>query len=320
MGEWLVMGKDIYGYVYMVKNLVNGKLYFGITIHDFKKRYDGNISRYTHNEHLKRSIEEHGIENFEINECFDVAYNEDDLWDLEDMYICLYDTLDKKHGYNKRRSGSKHKGRGKASEETRQKQSESQKALYDNGYVNPMQGKHHTSESKQKMSENSVGKYCGENSCHYGVAKTEEHKKKISETKKEYYKTHEGTMQGKHHTEEAKRKISEKAKGRKFSEETRKKISEANSGENNPFYGKGFHGKDNPRARIIICLETKQVFETIKEAKQWCGGDITQHLQGRSKSAGKHPVTNEKLHWMYYEDYLKLNDNEHKDSDNNQVA
>ena len=104
------MNKEIYGYVYMIRNKVNGKLYFGITVNDFQTRYYGNILKYTHNEHLKHSIQKYGIENFEINEQFDIAYSEDDLWDLEDMYICLYDTI--KNGYNERRSGSKHKGRG----------------------------------------------------------------------------------------------------------------------------------------------------------------------------------------------------------------
>ena len=101
------MTKEVYGYVYMVKNLVNGKLYFGITVNDFDTRYDGNIAKYTHNDHLKNSIEKYGIENFEINKEFDVAYTEDDLWDLEDMYICLYNTLDSKYGYNKKQSGLK---------------------------------------------------------------------------------------------------------------------------------------------------------------------------------------------------------------------
>ena len=308
------MCEDVYGYVYMVKNLVNGKIYFGITVNDFQRRYDGNIAKYTHNDHLRNSINTYGIENFEINEEFDVAYTEDDLWDLEDMYICLYNTLNKKYGYNKRRSGSKHKGYGKASEESRRKNSESQKALYNNGYINPMHGKHHSEESKKKMSESSIGKYCGEDSPLYGVAKTEEHKKKISETKKEYYKTHDAPFKDKRHTEESKKKMSEAHKGIKATDETKQKLSEAKSGINNPMYGKDFGGENNPNAKSVICLETKQIFTTIKEAKQWCGGDITQHLKGRSKSAGKHPITNDKLHWMYYKDYLKLNDTEEIDS------
>ena len=142
------MCKEVYGYIYMVKNLVNGKIYFGITVNDFQRRYDGNIAKYTHNDHLRNSINTYGIENFEINEEFDVAYTEDDLWDLEDMYICLYNTLDEHYGYNKKRSGSKHKGSGRPNEETRNKMSDSHK-----GKPSGMKDKHHIEETKQKMSK-----------------------------------------------------------------------------------------------------------------------------------------------------------------------
>ena len=36
------------------------------------------------------------------------------------------------------------------------------------GENNPMYGKHHTEESKKKISENRKGKYCGENHPNYG--------------------------------------------------------------------------------------------------------------------------------------------------------
>lgn len=60
----------------------------------------------------------------------------------------------------------------------------------------------------------------------------------------------------------------------------------------------------------IVCLETGQVFESFREANKWLGYAETNHtiadyLKNRLQSAGKHPVTKEKLHWMYYEDYIK---------------
>ena len=230
--------KQIFGYVYLVKNLVNGKMYFGITENDFDSRYSGNIAKNTHNDHLKSSIKKYGIENFEIDKEFDVAYTEDDLWDLEDMYICLYNTLDKKYGYNKRRSGRKHRGHGKPNEETKQRMSEAQK------------GKPKSEEAKRKMSDSLKGK--------------------------------PSSHKGKPHSEETKRKQSESQKGKHA-------------------------GGNNPMARSVICLETKQAFDTIKDAQEWLGkGDIKQYLRGKSKYAGKHPITKQPLHWMYYEDYLKL--------------
>ena len=270
------MCKEVYGYVYMVKNLVNGKLYFGITVNDFQRRYDGNIAKNTHNEHLKNSIEKYGIENFEINEEFDVAYNEDDLYDLEDMYMCIYNTTDSRYGYNKRRSGSKHKGHGKQSEEAKQKIGEAHK------------GKQHSEEAKQKIGE-----------AHKGKQHSEETKRKMSEAQK----GNKNPQYGKPLSEEHKRKLSEALKGKM-------------AGKKHPLYGKT-HSEETKRKMSeahkvkVVCLETKQVFDSVKDAQEWLGkGNIKKHLRGNSKYAGKHPITGEKLHWMYYSDYLKLQEEE----------
>ena len=99
------MNKNVYGYIYMIKNTVNGKIYFGQTIHDFDSRYMGDIEKYTHNDHLRCSIEKYGIENFEITKEFDVAYSKEELDALEDLYICIYDTINYKYGFNKTRGG-----------------------------------------------------------------------------------------------------------------------------------------------------------------------------------------------------------------------
>lgn len=49
----------------------------------------------------------------------------------------------------------------------------------------------------------------------------------------------------------------------------------------------------------VVCVETKQVFDSIKEAKQWLGkGNINTCLTGKIKSAGGH-------HWMYLDDYKR---------------
>lgn len=73
------------------------------------------------------------------------------------------------------------------------------------------------------------------------------------------------------------------------------------TGNKNPMHGKTYD--ENPRARSIICIETLQVFTTIKEAKEWLGkGNISSSLKDESKTAGGY-------HWMYYEDWLKLQEN-----------
>jgi len=58
----------------------------------------------------------------------------------------------------------------------------------------------------------------------------------------------------------------------------------------------------------VICLNNLQVFNSIKLAANWCGlkdtSNIIQNIKNQKASAGKHPITGEKLNWMYYDEYL----------------
>ena len=67
------------------------------------------------------------------------------------------------------------------------------------------------------------------------------------------------------------------------------------------------------RGKKTICLETKQVFDTAKQASEWCGlktpSGIRACCRNTYESSGKHPITKEKLHWMYYSDYLTQQNN-----------
>ena len=93
-----------------------------------------------------------------------------------------------------------------------------------------------------------------------------------------------------HHSEETKEKIRQKAIGRKFSIETRKLISEKSRGEN------------NSRAKTVKCLNNGMIFNTAKEAGEWCNrnySSICKCCNGKQKTCGKDPITGEKLKWKY---------------------
>lgn len=110
------------------------------------------------------------------------------------------------------------------------------------------------------------------------------------------------------------------ALGQTLSKETRKRMSDSHKGkligELNPMYGKHcsdeckqklrdkLSGGKNPVARKVMCIETGEIFDTVKAAADWCSighSDIAAFVRGKQKSAGKHPITKEKLHWKYIE-------------------
>ena len=166
------MNNSPYGYIYMIRNIINNKIYFGQTTsdYDFDKRYSGgrwwDIST---NDHLKRSAEKYGHDKFEVIRHFDIANTKEQLDELEDLYICMYNTMNPKYGYNKKRGGSY----GKHSDESKKKMSEKRKGYKDSdetkkrksearkGSKNPQYGKPRTEEEKRKQSEAMKGKLTG---------------------------------------------------------------------------------------------------------------------------------------------------------------
>lgn len=85
------------------------------------------------------------------------------------------------------------------------------------------------------------------------------------------------------------------------------------TGEGNPNYGKHFseehkqkikeHANWKVRCRKIRCKETGEEFDSSQDAANWCGlksnSTIIKNCKNKRNSAGKHPITKEKLHWEY---------------------
>ncbi len=57
------------------------------------------------------------------------------------------------------------------------------------------------------------------------------------------------------------------------------------------------------RGKVVQCLETNEIFSDCKEAAKFAGlingSHINDCCNGKRASAGKHPITKEKLHWKY---------------------
>lgn len=65
-------------------------------------------------------------------------------------------------------------------------------------------------------------------------------------------------------------------------------------------------------SKYVVCLNTLQIFESTRKACDWCGLKQVRSIQlcctNNANYAGKHPITGEKLRWMYYENYIKENE------------
>ena len=143
-----------------------------------------------------------------------------------------------------------------------------------------MSGFHHREESKKKMSDAKKVMYVGSGNPFYGRHHTEETKKKFSQDRK-----------GKH-TKENNHNY-----GKKHSEVARKRMRENHA---------DVTGANNPRARQVYCIELNEIFDTIANAKKKTGfTSISACCNGMCGSAGRHPETGERLHWIYVKDQMK---------------
>lgn len=91
---------EVYGVIYKIKNKINNKVYIGRTIHGFDVRYGKKWYENTHNIKLLNSINKYGHENFEVTKILDVAFSNKELNLKEKHYIKMYNSTDKKYGYN----------------------------------------------------------------------------------------------------------------------------------------------------------------------------------------------------------------------------
>lgn len=220
--------------IYKITNLINGKTYIGQ--HKYKKLNDNYMGS---GKILKQAQAKYGIENFKKDILvFDIV-RRDFINLLEKEYIKFYRSIGQAE-YNITDGGEGGNGGKK-------------------GQVPWNKGKHHSEETRRKLSEVRKGKHFGSHS--------EETKKKISEslkghddwnkgkhhsneTKKKISDAMKGRVppnKGKHHSEEARRKMSKACKGRLLSEETKKKLSEAHKGKPSGTIGKHWKLVDGKR-------------------------------------------------------------------------
>jgi len=174
----------LYGYIYAIKNNVNGKIYIGQTtrtlnkrIWEYKSAYNRNIF---YNKYLLNSFNKYGWDNFEFS-IIDTAINLSELNNKEIEYITKYNSNNKEFGYNIESGG----GNAIPTTETLEKMSKSHLGIKQN----------------ERWINNRVAKAGTDDAKKYGREKTEEEKLQLSATSPKFW-------QGKVRDKETKDKIS----------------------------------------------------------------------------------------------------------------
>ncbi len=151
-----------YGYIYEIKNQLDGKIYVGQTKYP-KTRWNRHLrdsQKLTEKSHLYLAIRKYGQENFTFNVVLECLEKEE-LYSKEIELISLYKSNNSDFGYNMS-TGGEFGGRGiKLSEERKKRLS------------NHWKGREISEETKAKISKANTGKVA-----------TEETKKKLSDSHK----------------------------------------------------------------------------------------------------------------------------------------
>lgn len=267
--------------VYCHTNKINGKKYFGITSYPVEERWK-NGNGYKGQPIFWAAICKYGWDGF-IHEVIKEKLNVTEAKNKETELIALYKTNCLKYnnptyGYNCTDGGD---SVFVPSDAVREKMSKAAKERLADPTNHPWYGKHLPPETIAKIKKTLTGKMVGENNPNFG-----NHKLAGANN----------PMYGKHPSEETKEKQRRAHLGKKASEETRQKLSEMR------------RGHKSARSNAVYCIELNELFwgqqaVVVKyNFNRCCIGDC---CRGKQKSAGKHPITGEPLHWVYVYDQNK---------------
>ena len=199
-------------YSVYIHKLPNKKVYIGITSQKPERRWRSGEG-YKRNKHFYSAILKYGWDNIEHSVLFE-NLTKDEACEIEKFLIQKTKSYCRDIGYNFTMGGESYQFTSEIKEKIKINHSRSWK------------GKHHTEETKKKISVANKGRVF-----------SEEHKEKIRKNH-----SHCKSFQGRHHSAESKKKISE-----------------------NHFR---LYGAENPSAKKVMCIETGEIFETIKEASE----------------------------------------------------
>ena len=151
------MSSEIETYlVYLLTNLVNGKVYVGKTYRSAEYRWKSHVSAAKNGSeyYIHKAIRKHGDWSFTVSVLFE-GLTEEEAARIEIEQIAHFRSSESDFGYNLTLGGEGQR----PNEETRKKLSACQ-----SGPFNPMYGTHHTEESKENLSRKMKGRIFSEES------------------------------------------------------------------------------------------------------------------------------------------------------------
>lgn len=264
-------------FIYKHTNKINGKVYIGQTYQNPKKRWQNGISAYQHNEHFLNAIKKYGWDNFE-HEILLEQLNEKEMQYWEDYYIEFYDSRNPNKGYNINKGGQKSPFQELwKNNDFREKISKQQSYIMKERLKDPRE--------RERLRQISLDNWI-----------------KHPERKQEYSERMTNWLKEKWQDDSYKKARSEDMK-KLWQGECREKLIENSKSNaiknwNNPEYRKKM-------CKAVMNIETGLVFESGAAAARWCGlkdrGSITKAVK-TGKQGGKHPETQQPLHWRYAEE------------------
>lgn len=165
-------------FIYKITNIINNKVYVGQTrqmnVNTRWRTHKLCLKKNTHkNKHLQSSYNKHGIINFVFEIIEELTEN---INEREQYWIEFYNSSNIKNGYNKTKGGDGCLG-FKMPREIVERLS-----ILSKGRAGHFKGKHHTEESKRKLSEARAGKYNGVDNHFFGKKHSEETREKMSKS------------------------------------------------------------------------------------------------------------------------------------------
>ena len=203
----------MYGYIYETTNLINGKKYIG---KHKANRFDE--SYYGSGIQLKKALNKYGKENFKVQILEEVNTNQKDLDKAETRWILASNAVRDDDYYNNSYGGESEGWYGY------------NQIIKENSSKHPMYGKHHSKETKLKISKSNQGKTANTANLHRITINNGIKEKHIYKEELDLY-INQGWNQGRlPMSDETKQKISETERGKKVSIETREKMSKSFKG------------------------------------------------------------------------------------------